>query len=63
MNPRTAPQLAARAERLHAELVAAGPYAPVPPTWATVASQLGVKPKTLEKARQRARQYAARGTS
>lgn len=50
--------LATRAERLRAELEAAGSYATIPCTWPAIAEHLGVAPKTLEKARQRARQYA-----
>lgn len=45
---------AARAERLYAELKAAEPYGPRA-SWPLVAAKLGVKAKTLEKARERAR--------
>jgi hypothetical protein len=66
VNPRTnhrALELAARAERMRAELEAAGPYATLPCTWPAIAERLGVKPATLERARTRARQYAAREAS
>lgn len=56
-------ELAERAQRLHAELVAAQGYATVPATWGEVARQLGVKPTSLERARTRAKQYAAREAS
>jgi hypothetical protein len=52
--------LAARAEKLHAELVEAGPYAMVPPTWRGVAEMLGVRYETLDRARCRAKHYAER---
>jgi hypothetical protein len=48
-------ELAERAERLRAELEAAAPYSGQPFSWRAVADRLGVKEKTLEKARERAR--------
>lgn len=60
---RTSTALAAAAAQLYAEFQAAGPYAGFTPTWVAVARHLGVKPKTLEKARERAKQYAARELS
>jgi hypothetical protein len=56
----TSVTLAARAQALRAELEAAGAYAAIPCTWPAIARHLGVAPKTLEKARQRARRYAER---
>lgn len=52
---RPSTELAARGQRLYDELKAAEPYGGRA-TWNRVADALGVKPKTLEKARERARQ-------
>lgn len=60
---RTSVALAERAERVRAELEAAGPYASAPPTWRGVAEVLGVKYKTLDRARTRARRYRERETA
>lgn len=57
--PRPELDLLTRAQRLRAELQAAAPYSGQPWSWPAVAARLGVKPKTLEKARQRARKEAA----
>ena len=51
--------LVSRAERLRAELEAAGPYAAIPCTWPAIARHLGVKPESLERARTRAKQRSA----
>jgi hypothetical protein len=53
-------ELAARAERLRAELEAAAAYLDEPVTWHLIARKLGVKYKTLDRARCRAKRYAAR---
>lgn len=55
--------LVTRAERLRAELEAAGPYAPVPATWRGVAQLLGVKYETLDRTLTRARRYAEKEAS
>jgi hypothetical protein len=52
--------LVQRAERLKAELEAAGDYATVPATWPAIAQHLGMKPETLDRYRSRARQYIER---
>lgn len=55
--------LVERAERLKAELEAAGDYAPIPATWDGVAEYLGVRPETLDRYRYRVREYRAREAS
>jgi hypothetical protein len=47
------------AERLRADLERAAPYSGQPYTWPVVAKQLGVRQRTLEKARERARRKVA----
>lgn len=49
-----------RAERIRAELEAAGPYANRPATWRGVAEELGIKHETLTRTLSRARRYSER---